>query len=92
MNIEDDININYPIGPKNPKSESSTQHVSNSYILKQNAYTDFLNDIEKIAEQHGWNIGIADNQSEDSNFARVEITFIPAGGADALNRKFGVDS
>lgn len=26
---------------------------------EQDAYTDFLNDIEKVAEKHGWNIGIA---------------------------------
>ena len=28
------------------------------------AYTDFLNDLERTAEKHGWNIGIADNQYE----------------------------
>ena len=59
---------------------------------EQDAYTDFLNDIENVAEKNGWNIAIADNHSEDNNFSRVEITFITAGGADALNRKFGVDS
>ena len=56
---------------------------------EQDAYTDFLNGIERVAEKHGWNIGISDNHSEDKTFPRVEITFVPAGGADALNRKFG---
>lgn len=54
------------------------------------AYTDFLNDIERTAEKHGWNIGITDNQSEDITFPRVEITFIPASGYDSQFRKFGV--
>ncbi|MBO4542162.1 MAG: hypothetical protein J5725_03150 [Bacteroidales bacterium] len=54
------------------------------------AYADFLNDIEIVAEKHGWNIGIADNLSEDKTFARVELTFIPAGGYDSQFRKFGV--
>mgnify|MGYP006351097299 FL=1 len=55
---------------------------------KADAFVDFLNDIEKVAERHGWNVGITDNQSEDKGFPRVEITFIPALGADSLNRKF----
>ena len=54
------------------------------------AYTDFLNDIERVAEKHGWNIGIADNHSEDKTFVRVELTFIPAGGYDSQFRKFGL--
>jgi hypothetical protein len=54
------------------------------------AYTDFLNDIERVAEKHGWNIGIADNQSEDKKFSRVELTFIPALGYDSQFRKFGI--
>ena len=54
------------------------------------AYTDFLNDIEYVAEQHGWNIGITENHSEDKEFVRVEITFIPAIGYDSQFRKFGV--
>ena len=54
------------------------------------AYADFLNDIEIVAEKHGWNIGIVDNQSEDKTFARVELTLIPAGGYDSQFRKFGV--
>ena len=54
------------------------------------AYTDFLNDIEQVAEKHGWNIGIAENHSEDKNFVRVELTFIPALGYDSQFRKFGL--
>ena len=53
------------------------------------AYTDFLNDINRTAEKHGWYIGIADNQSEDKDFVRVELTFIPAIGYDGQFRKFG---
>lgn len=55
-----------------------------------NAYTDFLNDIEQVAEKHGWNIGIAENHSEDKKFVRVELTFIPAIGYDSQFRKFGL--
>lgn len=58
---------------------------------EREAYFDFVNDIEIVAEKHGWNIGISDNHSEDKDFPRVEIIFVPAIGADALNRKFGVD-
>lgn len=57
---------------------------------EEEAYTDFLNDIERVAEKHGWNIGIAENQSEDKEFPRVELTFIPAIGYDSQFRKFGI--
>ena len=54
------------------------------------AYTEFLNNIERVAEKHGWNIGIAENHSEDIDFPRVELTFIPALGYDSQFRKFGI--
>lgn len=54
------------------------------------AYTDFLNDIERVVEKHGWNIGITNNHSEDKDFPRVELTFVPAIGYDAQFRKFGI--
>lgn len=56
---------------------------------EEEAYTDFLNAIERVAEEHGWNIGIAENYSEDESFVRVVLTFIPAIGYDAQFRKFG---
>ncbi len=55
---------------------------------KLSALTDFLNDIEKVVEKHGWNIGMYENYSEDELFSRVEVTFIPALGYDSQFRKF----
>jgi len=51
-------------------------------------FTEFLNDIEEVAEKHGWNIGLYENLSDDKKFERVEITFIPALGYDSQFRKF----
>lgn len=52
------------------------------------AFTEFLNDIEEVVEKHGWNIGMYENFSNDKDFERVEITFIPAIGYDSQFRKF----
>ena len=58
-------------------------------IDEEEAYADFLNDIERVAEKHGWNVGIHDNKSGDKTFPRVELTFVPAIGYDAQFRRFG---
>lgn len=55
---------------------------------KEEAYCDFLNDLERVAESHGWNIFMSENFSDDDEFPRVEITFGHAIGTDAQNRKF----
>ena len=55
---------------------------------KLDALTDFLNDIEEVAQKHGWNIGMYENLSDDKEFERVEIMFIPAIGYDSQFRKF----
>ena len=52
------------------------------------AYCAFLNDLERVAESHGWNIYMSENFSDDNEFPRVEITFGHAIGTDAQNRKF----
>ena len=54
----------------------------------EEAYAEFLNAIEQVAEQHGWNIGIHDDKSDDK-YPTVELTFIPASGYDSQFRKFG---
>ena len=57
-------------------------------MTKEEAYCEFLNDLEQVAEKHGWNIDISCNYSDDEEYPRVEITFGHALGADSLNRKF----
>ena len=59
----------------------------NNDETKLSALTDFLNDIEEVAQKHGWNIGMYENFSEDE-YSRIEITFIPALGYDSQFRKF----
>lgn len=50
------------------------------------AITDFLNDIERVAEKHGLTVGAYENcMDEDKSFV---ITFIPALGYDSQFRKF----
>lgn len=56
--------------------------------IELDALTDFLNDIESVAQKHGWNIGMYDNLSENDS-PSVEITFIPAISYDSQFRKFG---
>ena len=60
----------------------------NDEEAKLEAFADFLNDIEQVAQKHGWNIGSYENLSDDKDFERVEITFIPALGYDSQFRKF----
>jgi hypothetical protein len=55
---------------------------------KKEAYYSFLNDLERVAESHGWNIYMSEDFSDDNEFPRVVITFGPAIGMDAQNRKF----
>ena len=54
--------------------------------LKSEALTKFLNDIESVAQKHGWNIGAYDNRSEMEDV--VELVFTPALGYDSQFRKF----
>lgn len=55
---------------------------------EEEAYCDFLNDLERVAESHGWNIFMSEDFSDDNDFPRVVITFGHAIGMDAQNRKF----
>lgn len=50
------------------------------------ALTEFLNDIEEVAEKHGWNIGAYENKSKKADM--IEIVFISALGYDSQFRKF----
>lgn len=54
---------------------------------EEEAYCTFLNDLERVAENHGWNIFMSENFSDD-DFPRIVITFGHAIGTDAQNRKF----
>ena len=51
---------------------------------KEEYIADFLNEIEKIAEKYGWNIGGYDYTKEDW----FDLFFVPAIGSDAKNKKF----
>lgn len=57
-------------------------------MSEEEAYCAFLNDLERVAESHGWNIFMSEDFSDDNEFPRVEITFGHAIGEDAQNRKF----
>lgn len=54
--------------------------------LELEALTKFLNDIEGVAQKHGWNIGAYDNKSKEED--TIELVFTPALGYDSQFRKF----
>lgn len=54
--------------------------------LELEALTKFLNDIESVAQKHGWNIGAYENKSKKEDL--IEVVFIPALGYDSQFRKF----
>ena len=54
--------------------------------LELEALTKFLNDIESVAQKHGWNIGAYDNKSKEEDI--IELVFTPALGYDSQFRKF----
>jgi hypothetical protein len=51
------------------------------------AITEFLNDIEKVAQKHGLNIGAYENNMKETE--TFDIMFIPALGYDAQFLRFG---
>lgn len=51
------------------------------------AITEFLNDIEEVAQKHGLNIGTYENNMEETK--SFNIMFIPALGYDAQFLRFG---
>ena len=51
------------------------------------AITEFLNDIEEVAQKHGLNIGTYENNMEENK--SFNIMFIPALGYDAQFLRFG---
>ena len=51
------------------------------------AITEFLNDIEEVAQKHGLNIGAYENKMEETE--SFDIMFIPALGYDAQFLRIG---
>lgn len=54
------------------------------------AMTEFLNDIEEVAQKHGLNIGAYENNMNETK--SFNIMFIPALGYDAQFLRFGKES
>lgn len=51
-------------------------------MSNEEAYCDFLNALERVAEKYGWNIDISSNLSDDAEYPRIEIIFGHALGLE----------
>lgn len=52
---------------------------------EEDAFINFLNDINKVAIKYGYNVG---GHEFDEEAELIEMLFIPAIGMDAQNKKF----
>lgn len=75
---------------ENKKEDIAESEPQESKDNELQAITDFLNDIEEVAEKHGLNIGIYENNMKETE--SFNIVFIPALGYDAQFLRIGKKS